>query len=119
LQGLGAYRPRRREQESLAEFHVEIEQIDHRALAFDLLGDEADAETAEQVGEVARVDIGGSAPVEDEACRQLEETKAAARQLARLKPQVRDIVHREAITKLVEGREALALDRTGAAQAAL
>ena len=52
-------RPRRREQKALAEADVIIEQVDHRALALDLLGDQVDAEAAEQVGEVGGMDIGG------------------------------------------------------------
>src|SRR5262249_49357496 len=39
LQRLGPYRPWRREQEALAVAHVVVEQVDHAALAFDLLGD--------------------------------------------------------------------------------
>ncbi len=58
---LGPQRPRRRKQESLAEPHVVVEQIDHRAFALDPLGDQVDAEAAEQVGKVGRVDVGGRA----------------------------------------------------------
>ena len=45
------------EQEALAEAHVVVEQIDHRALALDPLGDQVDAEAAEQVGKVRRVNV--------------------------------------------------------------
>ena len=54
LQRLGAHRPRRREQEALAEAHVVVEQIDHRALALDALGDQVDAGARQQIGEVGR-----------------------------------------------------------------
>ena len=57
LQGLGPHRPRRREQEALAEAHVVVEQIDHHALALDPLGDQVDAEAAEQVGEIGGMDV--------------------------------------------------------------
>src|SRR5207244_2802690 len=49
LQGLGAHRARRREQETLAEPDVIIEEVDHHAFALDFFGDEVDAEPAEQV----------------------------------------------------------------------
>ena len=57
LQRLGPHRPRRREQEALAEAHVVVEQIDHHALAFDALGDQIDAGARQQVGEIAGVDV--------------------------------------------------------------
>src|ERR1700751_1439323 len=47
LQGFGAHRPWRREQEALSELHVVIEQVDHRAFAFDPFGNEVDAEAGE------------------------------------------------------------------------
>ena len=56
-QRLGAHRPRRREQEALAEAHIVIEQIDHRALALDPLGDQVDAGARQQIGEIRRVDV--------------------------------------------------------------
>ena len=59
------------EQKALAEPYVVIEQIDHRALALDPLGDQIDAEAAEQIGQVGGVNIG---------CRGLLLHRAAARQ---------------------------------------
>src|SRR5580700_7664680 len=54
LQRFGAHRARWREQKALAEAHVVIEEIDHRAFSLDVLGDEIDAEAAEEVGEIGR-----------------------------------------------------------------
>ena len=60
------------------------------ALALDLLGDQVDAEAAEQIGEIGRMDIGGrgAGAVEQQARRHLDEAEAARRELARLEPQV-------------------------------
>src|ERR1700761_5946683 len=54
---LGPQRPGWRKQKALSEPHVEIEQIDDRALPFDSFGNQVDAEAAEQVGEVRGVDV--------------------------------------------------------------
>ena len=64
---LGPQRPRLREQEALAETHVVVEQVDHRALALDPLGDQIDAEAAEQVGQVGGVNVGAPRPASDRA----------------------------------------------------
>ena len=58
LQGLGAHRARRREQDALAEAHIVVEQIDDRAFVFDTVGDQIDAEAAEQIGEIGRMNVG-------------------------------------------------------------
>ena len=57
-QRLRPHRARLREQEALAEANVVFEQIDHLRLALDPLGDQADAEPAEQVGQVGGMDVG-------------------------------------------------------------
>ena len=58
----GAHRPRRREQEALAEADIVIEQIDHHRFGLDPFGDQADAEAAEQIGQIGGMNVGRRAP---------------------------------------------------------
>ena len=91
------------------------------ALALDLLGDQVDAEAAEQVGEIGRMDIGVAAPAR--LSRRLAGT------LTKRKPRVASsrgssrrsctIVEREAEAALGERGQAFVLDRAGAAHEAL
>ena len=115
---LGPQRPGRRKQESLAEPHVVVEQIDHRALALDPLGDQVDAEAAEQVGKVGGVDVGrrGLPLIEQQRRRHLDEADAAVGEFARLDPQVGDVIDREAEAALRQGREMLGLGRAQIAE---
>src|SRR5262249_49949972 len=115
LQRFRAHRPRRREQEALPEADVVIQEIDDGALALDLLGEEVDAEAAEQVGEVGGMDVAGDAaePVEQEIGLDLDEAEAAGRKLARLEAQVGHVVERETEAALGQRRKALVLNRSG------
>ena len=72
MRRLRPQRPRRREQEALAEPHVVIEQVDHRALALDPLGDQIDAEAAEQIGQIGGMDVGRRTPASDRAAARPE-----------------------------------------------
>ena len=87
-----------REQESLAETHVVIEQVDHRAFAFDPLGDQVDAEAAEQIRQVGGLDVGRRRLflIEQQRGRNLDVADAAIGQFARVDPQIGDVVDREA-----------------------
>src|SRR5580692_1021587 len=109
LQRLGAHRTRRREQHALAETDIKVEQIDNGAFAFDMVGDQIDAEAAEEVGEIGRVNIGRYQPdaIEQQGRRRLDETEAALIELARLDPQIGEIVDREAIAAFGKRGEAL------------
>ena len=64
---LGPQRPGWRKQEPLTEPHVKVEQVDHRAFALDPFGDQVDAEAAEQIRQVGRVDVGGGGSASDRA----------------------------------------------------
>ena len=88
---LGPQRPRRGKQEALPKPHVIVEQIDHRALALDLFGDQVDAEAAEQIGKVGGMDVGGRAlpGIEQQRRRHLDEADAAVGEFPRLDPQDR------------------------------
>ena len=121
LQHLGAHRARRREQEALAEAHVVVEQVDHGALALDPLGDQVDAEAAEQVGEIRRMDVAlrRRGAVEQQRGRHLDEAEAALGELARLHAQVGHVVHREAEAEIGERGDAGLLDRPHLAHRAL
>ena len=81
LQGFDPHRPRRREQEALAEAHVVVEQVDHHAFAFDALGDQIDAGARQQVGEIAGVNVAlrGGGRIEQELGRHLQEAEASGR----------------------------------------
>src|SRR5579885_787557 len=57
LQGFGAYRSRRREQEALPEAHIVVQQIEHHAFALDTLRDQVDAGTGQKVGEILRPNV--------------------------------------------------------------
>src|SRR5690242_9735841 len=107
---LGPQRSRRREQKTLAEADVVIEQIDHRALALDLLGDQVDAEAAEQVGKIGWMNVGGRLlGIEQQRGRHLDEAHAAVGKLARFEAQIGDMVDRETIVALRKRREMLGL----------
>ena len=121
LQRFGAHRTRRREQKALAETHIVVEQIDHRAFVLDPLGDQIDAETAEQIGKVGRMNVGrgGTRTVEQQRRRHLDEAEAALVQFARIDAQIGEIVHGEAEAALGERGQALVLDRPHGADRAL
>src|SRR3569833_2831097 len=92
-----AFRPqraRRRKQEALAVAYVVVQQVNHRALALDPLGDEVDAETTEQVGEVGWVDVRGRAllGIEQPRRRSHEETHTAVGEVTGLEAQIPDMV---------------------------
>src|SRR6516165_7063505 len=92
---LGAHRTRRGEQEALAEADIIVEQVDHRAFALDTLGNQVDAEAAEQIGEGSGMNVRGRAlfRIEQERRRYLYVADAAIGQFPRLDPQIRDMVH--------------------------
>ena len=121
LQRLGPHRPRRREQEALAEAHVVVEQIDHHVLAFDALGDQVDAGARQQIGEVVGMDVALRAGglVEQQLGRHLQEAERAVGQLLRLHAQVGDVIHGEAEAALGQRRQAFVLDRPEGAIGAL
>ena len=114
-------RPGRCKQESLSEPDVEIQQVDHRAFALDPLRDQVDAVAAEQVGKVGRMDIRrcAAALVEQQCGRHLDVADAAVGEVARLDPQVGDMVDREPETALRQRRQMFGLDRTEIAECRL
>ena len=88
--------------------------------AFDLLGDQVDAEAAQQIGQIGGMDVGGGiVRVEQQVARHLDEAEAARRKLARLDPQVLQVVEREPEAAVGQRGEPLVLDRAGGAQRAL
>ena len=120
LQRFGAHRPRRREQEALTEADVVIEQVDHHRFAFDLLGDQVDAETAEEIGQVGGVDVGGAVlGIDQQVAGDLDVAEAARREVARLDPQVLQVVEREPEAAVGQRGQQLVLHRAGGAQSAL
>ena len=118
---LGPQRPRRREQKSLSESHVIVEQIDHGALALDPFRDQVDAKSAEQIGKVGRVNVGcrGLPLIEQQRSRHLDIADAAVGQFARLDPEIGDVVDREPEAALGQGREMFDFDRTQLAECRL
>jgi len=121
LQGLRPHRPRRREQEALAIFHVAVDEFDHRAFAFNFLGDEFDAEPGEQIGENGRMDVVGGviAAIEQQVRRHLDEAEAAGFKYARFDAQVDEVVQGESKTPLGQRRQAFVLDRSRGADRAV
>ena len=112
------HRARRREQEALAEAHVVFEQIDDLRLGLDPLGDQADAEAAEQVGEVGGMDVGArrAGLAEQQRRRHLDVADAALAEVARLDAQVGDLVDAEPEAELAQRREAFRFERPHGAQ---
>src|SRR5262249_58765639 len=96
VQGLRAYRPRRREHKALAEAHAAVQEINDHSLAFDALGDQIDTETAEQVGEIGGIDVACDGdPLEQDIGAPPDEPETPPEQLAPPAPQGRDRVQRE------------------------
>ena len=116
-----AHRARLREQEALAETHVVFEQIDHLRLAFDPLGDQADAEPAEQVGQIGGMNVGagGGRLAEQNRRRHFDIADAALAEIARFHAQIGDGIHAEQVAELAQCRQALGLQRPRSAQCAL
>ena len=98
----------------MSEADVIVEQVDHGALALDLLGNQVDAEAAEQIGQIGGMDVGGRIElrIEQQRSRHLDEADAAVGKLARLEAQIGDVIDREAVAALRQCGEVLGFGRT-------
>src|SRR6185295_732386 len=84
------------------------------------LGDQVDAEAAEQIGEIRRMDVAmrRGRTAEQQRGGNLDEAESALGKLARLDAQVGDVTYRETEAEIGERREAFLLDRSHGAHRA-
>src|SRR5262249_56320197 len=97
----------RGENNALAKPNIIVEEINHRILVFDPIGNQIDAEAAQRLGKVGRTDVGRhrSEPIEQERRWHLDETETTVVQLAGIDTKIGEVIHRKAEAALGERSE--------------